>query len=303
MLSLHTNIAALSTQRAVSSTQSSLTTSLTRLGTGLRVNSAIDDAAGLQIATRLNAQTRGMAVASRNTQNGISLLQTAEGSLAELSEILLRMKDLATEAFTASATATDQDALQAEYDALGREMTNIMKNSNFGGEKLFDVGVDDAAITAGTSKFGKTGGIVFQTGASADETLELDLSAKVAALGSDTGSLGTLSETYVTTATAATIGTELTAGTNAILTSINDALDTLGEVRSAFGATANRLDHVYNNLQNISTNTEAAKGRIMDVDYASESANQTAKQLQLQAGTLMLKQASQVSQLVLSLLQ
>src|SRR5262245_24846077 len=140
MLSLHTNAAALSSQNAVGNTQKDLTTSLTRLGTGYRVNSAMDDAAGLQIAVRLDAQTRGMAVAQKNTQNGISMMQTAEGAFTELTNVLLRMKELASEAFTASTTASDKTALQAEYDALGQELANIVKSTSFGGQNLFSSG-------------------------------------------------------------------------------------------------------------------------------------------------------------------
>ncbi|NIU61386.1 MAG: Lateral flagellin, partial [Pseudomonas stutzeri] len=116
MLSLHTNAASLSTQNALGGVQKNLSSSLTRLGTGFRINSAMDDAAGLQIATRMNAQSRGITVAMRNTQNGISMMQTAEGGLKEMSNILTRMKDLATEAANGSSTQEDRDALQAEYD-------------------------------------------------------------------------------------------------------------------------------------------------------------------------------------------
>src|SRR6185369_29727 len=124
MLSIHTNLASLSTQNALGSTQKDLTTSMTRLGTGYRVNSAMDDAAGLQIATRLNAQTSGMKVAQRNTQNGISMLQTAEGAFAEVTNILTRMKDLATEARNGASNTHDKAALDAEYQALGKEIGN-----------------------------------------------------------------------------------------------------------------------------------------------------------------------------------
>lgn len=136
MLSLHTNAAALFTQGSLGSTQKALATSMTRLGTGYRINSAMDDAAGLQIASRLEAQTRGMAVAQRNTQNGISMLQTAEGALDEVSNIVLRMKDLATEAATATARTTDRAAMDAEFDALTAEITNIVSNTKFGGQAL-----------------------------------------------------------------------------------------------------------------------------------------------------------------------
>lgn len=299
MLSLHTNAAALSSQNSVGSTQKSLTTSLTRLGTGFRVNSAMDDAAGLQIATRLDAQTRGMAVAQRNTQNGISMMQTAEGAFSELTNVLLRMKDLATEAFNASSTADDKDALQAEYDALGSEVANIIKSTAFGGQNLFSTdGTAVPAAGAAAGLLGTAGGITFQIGATANETMVVDTETGLQDLAT---ALDAVSANYALAAPAT--GTELTAGTNAIITDINDAIDAVGVVRAQLGAASNRLDHVYNNLGNMMTNTTASKGRIMDVDYASETSNSTSKQLLLQAGTSALKQSSSLSQLVMSLMQ
>lgn len=147
MLSLNTNAAALSTQGSLAQTQKSLSTSMTRLGTGFRINSAMDDAAGLQIATRLNAQVSGMAVAQRNTQNGISMLQTAEGALNEVTNIVTRMKDLATQAADGTATADDQTAMQAEFADLNAELTNIMSNTKFGGAALLTGGKLAAAVT------------------------------------------------------------------------------------------------------------------------------------------------------------
>lgn len=291
MLSLQTNAAALSTQNSLSSTQKSLSTSMTRLGTGYRVNSAMDDAAGLQIATRLDAQTRGMAVAQRNTQNGISMLQTGEGALNEVSNILLRMKDLATEAYSASSTTTDKTAMQNEFDALGTELANIMKNTAFGGTQLFS----DGTTTDGSG--GKmSAAMTFQIGASTGETMDVDLSGQITALAT---ALGNVSSNYATPGTA---GTEMAAATNALLTTLNGAIDSVGELRGAFGAAANRLDHVYNNLQNMSTNTTAAKGRIMDTDFATETSTMTTKQMLLQSGTAMLKQSNSMSGLVMSLL-
>jgi len=290
MLSLHTNAASLSTQNAVSNTQRSLSSSLSRLGTGYRINSAMDDAAGLQIATRLDAQTRGMAVAQRNTQNGISMMQTAEGAFGEVTNILLRMKDLATEASTASSSTEDKDAMQAEFDALGAELGNIVKNTSFGGAGLFS----DGTTTDGTG--GKlSASMTFQIGASDAETMDLDVSSKLSTIAA---SFSSISANY----SAATTGSELATGANAMIQTLSDALDDVGTLRSALGAASNRLDHVYNNLSNMSTNTAAAKSRIMDVDFASETANMTSQQLLLQAGTSMLKQSSSMSQLALSLL-
>ena len=300
MLSLHTNAAALSAQNSISRTQSSLSTSMTRLSTGFRINSAMDDAAGLQIATRLKTQTSGMNVAMRNTQNSISMLQTAEGAFDEVTTMLTRMKDLATQAADASSTAKDQAALQSEFDALGSELNNVMKNTTFGGAKLLDGGSIAASMT-------------FQIGASKSETMSMDLSAAMTTL---TTSLGTVSARYA--AGGAAVGTEISDGTdgtasasnaagqtaaNNTIDTISTAIDQVGAVRSSLGATANRLDHVYNNLSNISTNTKNATGRIMDVDFASESATMTSSQMLLQAGTAMLKQSNSQSSLVLSLLQ
>jgi flagellin len=299
MLSLHTNAAALSSQNSVGNTQKSLTTSLTRLGTGFRVNSAMDDAAGLQIATRLDAQSRGMAVAQRNTQNGISMMQTAEGAFSELTNVLLRMKDLATEAFNASSTADDKTALQAEFDALGSEVANIIKSTAFGGQNLFSAdGTAVPAAGAAAGLLGTAGGITFQIGATANETMVVDTETGLQDLAT---ALDAVSANYAL-ATPAT-GTELTGGANTIITDINDAIDAVGTVRAQLGAASNRLDHVYNNLGNMIQNTTASKGRIMDVDYASETSNSTSKQLLLQAGTSALKQSSSLSQLVMSLMQ
>ncbi|MCR5869263.1 flagellin [Aquincola sp. J276] len=300
MLSLHTNSAALSTTNAVGNTQRALSTSLTRLGTGYRINSAMDDAAGLQIATRLEAQTRGMSVAMRNTQNGISMMQTAEGAFDEVTNILLRMKDLATEASNGSATADDKTAMQAEYDALGSELKNIVSNTSFAGEKLFGTGASAGAMSV--AKFSAAAGVTFQIGAANTETMLVNIATAANSLTADSGSLGAISATYDSTATSASVGTELTGSANATIALIDTALKDVSTVRSSLGAASNRLDHVYNNLSNMSTNTQAAKSRITDVDFASETANMTSKQLLLQAGTSMLKQSSSMSQLALSLL-
>ncbi|CAN7779927.1 flagellin [Caballeronia sp. LjRoot34] len=285
MLSLHTNSASLSIQNTLANTRSALDTSMTRLGTGYRINSAKDDAAGLQIATRLAAQTRGMAVAMQNTQNGMSMLQTADGAFNETGNILLRMKDLATQAADASSTAKDKDAMQAEFDALGAELANIMTNTAYGGEKLLDE----------TGKLSDA--MTFQIGAGSAETMEVNVGDLLTALAE---SFGEVSANYGAPGNA---GTELADGANAMIDTINDALEAVGEMRSALGASQNRLEHINNNLANMSSNTTDAQGRIMDVDYAAESANMTSKQILMQASTSMLKQSGSMSQMVLSLLQ
>jgi flagellin len=289
MLSLHTNAAALSAQNSIGRTQSQLSTSQTRLSTGFRVNSAMDDAAGLQIATRLKAQTSGMAMAMRNTQNSISMLQTGEGAFDEVTTMLIRMKDLATQAADASSTTKDVTALQSEYDALGNELFNIVKNTTFGGQALLNP-------TGGTL----ASSVKFQIGAAASETMTLDLTAGTNTITTLDTALTAVSANYTTQST--TANSELTTPGTAI-TAITTALDEVGAIRSALGAAANRLDHVYNNLSNVSTNTKAATGRIMDTDFATESSNMTSSQMLLQAGTAMLKQSNSTSSLVMSLLQ
>ncbi|RQW24525.1 Lateral flagellin [Rhodobacteraceae bacterium CH30] len=280
MLSLHTNAASLFTKSNLNANQSGLSTSMTRLGTGLRINSAMDDAAGLQIATRLNAQSRGMSVAMRNTQNATSMMQTAEGALNEVSNIALRMKDLATQAADGSSSAADRTAMKTEFDALAAEVANIVGNTKFGGEKLLDT----------SAGFGKAGGVTFQIGADGAEKYAFDVSGKLGTMKTETDALKAGVFTDTTTA-------------NAAIGLADTALKAISDVRSDLGAGANRLQHVYNNLANVNNNTLMAKGRIMDTDYASESASMTSKQMLMQAGTSMLKQSGSMSQLAMSLLQ
>jgi flagellin len=283
MLSLHTNAAALSAQNALSRTQNNLSTSMTRLSTGYRINSSMDDAAGLQIATRLKAQTSGQQVAMTNTQNSKSLLQTADGAFDEVTNMLVRMKDLATQAADASSNADDKIAMQSEYDALGQELGNIMKNTTFGGSTLLVGGTLASSMT-------------FQIGASSSEKMTVNLGASLTSLVS---SVTTATSNYTTAGT----GTELTSAANTAISNLTTAINNVGTVRSSIGAVANRLDHINTNLGNISSNTKAATGRIMDVDFATESANMTSNQMLLQAGTAMLKQSNSMSSMVMSLLQ
>ena len=292
-LSIHTNYSSLVTQTNLSKTNNALGTNQQRLGTGLRINSAADDAAGLQIATRLNAQSRGMAVAMRNTNDAVSLLQTAEGAFSEMTDILQRMKDLATQGANGTNSADDLDSLQAEYDQLAEEMANIMDNTSYAGEKLF--AKDNSA-----GKFASA--VTFQIGSTTAETMSLDLTAA----GSDavqtvTDALDGMSTVY-TAGSAATAGTEITGAANATIDLVNTALDAVGSLRAQFGATINRLNHTNNNLANMKDNTEMAKGRIMDADFAKESASMSKNSMLLQSGISMLKQAGQMPGMVMSLL-
>ncbi|UUD64907.1 lateral flagellin LafA [Pseudomonas seleniipraecipitans] len=276
-LSIHTNYASLVTQSNLNKTNGNLSTAQQRLGTGFRVNSAADDAAGLQIATRLNAQSRGMDVASRNTGDAISLLQTAEGAFTEITDITQRMKDLATQAASDTNSADDRTALQSEFDELAKEITNIFNNTTYAGAKLFDA--TDGKLTAAVN---------FQIGATTAETLEFDPSTK----------LGALDTTLNTTLTAL----DLSTGANAAIDTIAGALDDISGLRADFGATINRLNHTANNLANMKDNTDVARGRIIDADFASESASMTKNSMLMQSGISMLRQSGQMPSMVMSLL-
>jgi flagellin len=300
MLSLHTNAASLSAQNSLTRTQTSLSTSMTRLSTGYRINSSMDDAAGLQIATRLKAQSSGMAVAMRNTQNSTSMLQTADGALSEVNNVLTRMKDLATQAADGSSSSDDKTAMQAEYNSLTDELSNIFSNSSFGGTKLFSTKVGD---------LGKLNGSVsFQIGADSSETMSTDFSGTLSGVTTaiDTATKkADATSLFVSNGGAANAsgGDNLAAGATDAIKNLSAAIDKVSTLRSKIGATANRLDHVYNNLANISSNTQAATGRIMDVDFATESSSMTSNQMLMQAGTAMLKQTNSMSSMVMSLLQ
>ena len=292
MLSLHTNAAAMNIQKAIGNNRANLNTTMTRLGTGHRINSAKDDAAGLQIAVRLQAQTRGMGVAMQNTQNASSMLQTADGAMNEVTNILYRMKDLATQAADGSSSTEDKDAMQAEFDALGKELANIMTNTSYGGAKLF--GKD---ATAPDGKLGSE--LSFQIGASKDETMKFSVKDELVKVNTALEAASGLFKDPALTDP----GTELTATANTTIGLLETALGAVGTTRSAIGAGENRLGHVYNNLGNMSTNTADAEGRIMDADMATESAKMSSQQVLMQAGMAMLKQTSSMNQMVLSLIQ
>ena len=278
-----------------------------RLGTGLRINSAADDAAGLQIATRLNAQSRGMGVAMRNTSDATSMLQTAEGAFSEMTDILQRMKDLATQGANGTNSADDLKSLQAEYAELGSELGNIMKNTKYAGDSLL-YHKDSAAVVT-TGKLGAA--VKLQIGADKAEQMTVDVSAKLTALDTQ---LALVSDGYTGKATAAagahifwggadaTITTDDENNANAMIETINTALNKVGDVRAQFGSTINRLNHVNNNLANMKDNTEMAKGRIMDADFAVESANMSKNSMLMQSGISMLKQAGQMPGMVMGLL-
>lgn len=287
-LSIHTNYASLVTQSQLNSTNKSLSTAMQRLGTGLRINSAADDAAGLQIATRLQNQSSGQKVGMSNAQNAISMMQTADGAMEEMTNITQRMKDLATQSASDSYTDDDRTAMNAEFKELVAELNNIVDNTTFGGSKLLKGGSFEDDLS-------------FQLGGGA-EKLELDGTAGALAVALEAVT-GTTTGSGIDSTAIKTDGIADLGKAQAAMTELDSLLDDIGTVRSAFGANINRLDHTINNLSNMKENTDSAKGLIMDADYAAESTSMTKNQMLMQSGISVLSNSNQMSSLVTSLLR
>ncbi len=269
---INTNLASLNAQRNVSATNSQLTQAVQRLSSGLRVNSAKDDAAGLAIAERMNTQARGMTVAIRNANDGISLAQTAEGALGKVGDMMQRMRELAVQALNATNGAPDRANLDAEYQQLAQEVTRTLTNTRFNGSPIL--------ATGGTQ--------VFQVGANVGETITV-ATGNIAA----NASIGAVTAGSITTVA---LG-------NQALTDIDAALNALNNERALYGAVQNRFEAVIANLQVGVENQTAARSRIMDADFAAETAALTRAQILQQAGTAMLAQANQIPNTVLQLLR
>jgi len=277
--SINTNVASLNAQRNLNGSQSSLATSMQRLSSGLRINSAKDDAAGLAIAERMNAQVRGMNVAIRNANDGISMSQTAEGALSKVGDALQRMRELAVQARNATNSSSDKNSLDKEFKQLQSEITRVLGGTSFNGSHM--LGANATAMT-------------FQIGAntSTDDVITVTTT--------DMTADSTISAVTGT----ATIDSSATAG--AIATVIDDldaAIDTINDQRADFGATQSRFEAIISNLQQGVESQSAARSRIMDADYATETANMSRAQILQQAGTAMVAQANQMPQQVLRLLQ
>lgn len=285
MISLHTNNAATTTINTINSSNSDLTKSMERLSTGHRINSAADDSAGLQIANRLETQSRGMGVASRNAQDAISMLQTGEGALAELGDIGSRMNDLATQAANGTNTTADLTALNEEYQALGEEAASILANTKYGGQTLLSGGAGlDAEKT-------------FQIGASTTETLSVDLTtdSKLGDIATTVGTTGSLGFGDLTSQ--ANAKTAMTA-----LSGDDGFLQDVTATRSSLGSSINRLEYTVSNMSQMQENLDAATGRIMDTDFATESGSMTKNQMLVQTGAQMLSTTKSNTQLAAQML-
>jgi flagellin len=268
---INTNTASNNAQRILNASQASLTTSIQRLSSGLRINSARDDAAGLAISERMNSLVRGTNVAIRNANDVISLTQTAEGAVSKIGDMLQRMRELAVQAANATNTTDDRANLDAEFQQMAQEVTRTALNTKFNGASV----IGSAA-----------GGLAFQVGANSTD------------------------QVTVTTSNAATITSTATAGNitsaanaSSAMVNIDTALNAINTERALYGAVQNRFEAMIATLQISAENTAAAKGRIVDADFATETASLSRAQILQQAGSAMLAQANQLPQQVLQLLR
>ena len=283
---INTNLNSLTAQRSLNSSQMSLATSMQRLSSGLRVNSAKDDAAGLAIAERMNAQVRGMNAAVRNANDGISLAQTAEGSLGKVADALQRMRELAVQSANATNSNSDKDSLDKEFGELAKEIQRILNATTFNGKHVLGL---------------EAGPMQFQVGANttANDTIDVttvdmttDPGITVVAGTDNTGSGRAMIDSSAPLASIHTV-----------MDNIDAALNNVNAQRATLGASQSRFDSVISNLQVSVENQTAARSRIMDADFAAETANLSRTQILQQAGTAMVAQANQMPQQVLKLLQ
>ncbi|MCA5926472.1 flagellin FliC [Pectobacterium brasiliense] len=296
MASINTNIMSLVTQNNLNKSQSSLGTAIERLSSGLRINSAKDDAAGQAIANRMTAQVKGLTQAARNANDGISLTQTAEGNLNEINNNLQRVRELAVQAASDTNGSTDRTSIYTEMKQRLDEIDRVAKSASFNGTNLLD----------GTA----SGGINIQVGANtgANEVITIDSGALVNASTTSGLSSGvSTSVDAISGGTGAASGSGAIGGSGGLAQQIVNAVDTalkaVDTARSNLGAIQNRFESTITNVNNTINNLSNARGRIQDADYAVEVSNMTKANILQQAGTSVLSQANQVPQTVLSLLR
>ncbi len=283
---INTNLVSLNAQRNLSTSQSQLSNAMQRLSSGLRVNSAKDDAAGLAIAERMNTQVRGMNVAMRNANDGISMAQVGEGALGKVSDLFQRMRELAVQSANGTNGDDDRLSLNEEFVQLAQEVTRTLEGTQFNGRSILS---DTAANT-------------FQIGANNDSSID-----RISVDGFDWTAA---SEITNVVSTGVITGTEVPTlqitditGAQDVIAAIDTAIDEINSQRAEFGAVQNRFENVISNLMVATENQSAARSRIMDADYAAETANMSRAQILQQAGNAMVAQANQLPQQVLSLLQ
>ena len=328
-LYVNTNVSSLNAKRMLSNSTNSLDTTYKRLASGLRINSAKDDAAGLQISNRLTSQINGLEQGNRNAQDGISYAQTAEGAMDEMTTMYQRIRTLALQSANGTNSAKDREALQQEVNQLCSEIDRISNDTTFGGEKILagssQATVDaDGVVTAGNVNDAKT--ISFQVGADANQLISIDMSAKkdggVAGQGYSVASMAAsmglakkavqanqatgFAQNKLSDGTAdkngLTFDIYTAEGAQAVLGNIDKFIGAVDSKRAELGAVQNRLESTIRNQSNVSENVSDARSRIRDTDFATETANMTQQSIIQQASQSILSQANQRPQLALSLL-
>jgi flagellin len=304
MTVINTNTAATITANALTKNERAMSQTMERLSTGQRINSAADDAAGLAISSRMTSQINGLNMAVRNTNDAISMVQTADGALVEVTNMLQRMRELAVQASTGTLSATDNDALDTEFHALRQEINRVALNTEHNGSAVF--ASDGASATS------------LQVGANASQTIDVTFnnfqtlsSSTATGDGTDTTQAnskfsGTLLDTTGDGSGNADFGSlrlDSAALAKAAIYGLDDAIEAVNLERASYGAAINRLEYAADNLANVSQNTSASRSRILDADYASETTELARTQIIQQAGTAMLSQANQQAQSVLALLK
>jgi flagellin len=275
---INTNVKSIVAQNAMTVNSRAMSKVMEQLSTGKRINGAADDAAGLAISEKMTAQIRGLNQAVRNANDGISMIQVAEGATVEVTNMLQRMRELAVQGLNDTNALVDTNAIKTEYQQLSKEIQRISNNTEWNTKKISD---------------GSTSVAVYQVGANSSQTITIAFS-DIKALSGMTA--------VMSAASAASAGSVADfAGTT--LSNLDTAINAIGTYRSTLGATINRLNYAADNLQNVSTNTSASRSRIQDTDYAQATTELARTQIIQQAATAMLAQANQQPQSVLSLLQ
>ena len=287
MAVVNTNVNASVAQNALIRNERSMNAAMEKLSTGQRINSASDDAAGLAIASRMTSQIRGLETGIRNANDAISMISTADGALVEVTNMLQRMRELALQASNGTTTSADRDYLNSEYANLISEIDRIAQNTQWNGSDLLN------HTTTGSSTF------AYQVGANGGQTISVDFGDF-----NNTGASGVMQDLNSAhgSIAAGTTASALTTATSAVV-AIDATITSVNEQRATFGAKINQLTYAVDNLSSVKVNSEAARSRILDTDYAQETSELARTQIIQQAGTAMLAQANQLPQTVLSLLQ
>ncbi|MDA8553784.1 flagellin [Luminiphilus sp.] len=285
MAAVNTNIGASIAQNALSKNERSLNTAVERLSTGKRINGAKDDAAGLAISSRMTSQIRGLAAGMKNANDAISMISVADGAMVEIGNMLQRMRELALQSSNGTTTSADRDYLDAEYSNLITEIERVAQNTQWNGSDILNVANNS---------------LKYQVGANGGQTIAVDFGAVDQTNGSAFGAFA--AGASAVSIAAGTAASAITAGTEAI-TKVDAAITELNDNRATFGAAINQLTYAIDNLSSVKVNSEAARSRIEDTDYAKETSELARSAIIHQAGLSMLAQANQVTATVLALLR